>query len=46
MAEEKKKKIKDDPKWEFIGNYCSKSMNLKPDKFQKIISTEEVKVSF
>lgn len=44
MGDEKKKKVKDDPKWEFVSNYVSRSMNLKGDRFSKMMN-EEVKVS-
>lgn len=42
--EEKKKKIKDDPRWEFFSKFCLKVMCVHPDKFQKMLQQEENKV--
>lgn len=45
MAEKKKDKGEEDPRLEFITSYLLKSLRLKSDKWQKLMGTEDNKVS-
>lgn len=45
MAEKKKDKGEEDPRLEFIISYLLKSLRLKSDKWQKLMGTEDNRVS-
>lgn len=46
MSEEPKPKKKEDPRVDIISNYVLKTMRLKAEKWQKLMSTEELKVKY